>query len=159
MTHDKKPPPTLVGARVLEYAVVEGTQYCGQGTHFVGNKEVGPVPCLAICQSPENSKVHLLHCERDWSVVAFPSYDSVQDAKDSAECDYPSSSDLWIAAHVTEADAAKHLAEIWGGPMRCNFCGKRPIDFEEPRFIEKNGSWICEPCVRACYEMDGWPTL
>lgn len=148
-----KPPPTLDCCRVLAYAIVDDSvRYTGQGMLFVGDQEVGPVPRLAICQDGESGRVFLFYCGHDWTTLASSGAISPEAAKNTAERMYAGVSALWIDALVTEEEAAKHLDEIWSG-WRCNFCGRRPIDFENPRFITKNGAWICDSCVRACYEV------
>ncbi|MBZ5523619.1 MAG: hypothetical protein LAP21_15400 [Acidobacteriia bacterium] len=78
--------------------------------------------------------------------------DSLRAAKDAAERIYSGVASVWIDAHVTEEEAAKHLDEIWGG-QRCHLCKRTPLDFENPRFIQKNDVWICDSCVKACYEL------
>jgi hypothetical protein len=148
------PPPTLECSRVLEYAILdEPIRYSGHSNLFVGDKEVGPVPCLAICQRGKGPRVFLFHCDRDWTILGTSGRDSLHAAKDAAERIYPGVSSAWIDAHITEEDAAKHINEIWGGGQRCVFCKRTPTDFENPRFIQKNDAWICDSCVRACYEL------
>ncbi len=153
MIETSKPPPTLAGCRVLKYAILDNSvSYSGHNRMFRGNEEVALVPCLAIGQNSKEPGVTLFLCDRDWTVVFSSTSASVEDAKSYAEDNYPGISAFWTDAHVTEPEAARHLEEIWG-PMRCNFCGKTPLEFESPRFIEKNGAWICEACVRVCYEL------
>src|SRR5438128_2339337 len=109
-----------------------------------------------ICRSlsaVEGDGVVLLHCDRDWTILGTEGRASSQQAKTSAEEIYAGVSSLWVDAQVSEKEAARHLDEIWS-KQRCNFCGKTPLDLADPgRMVEKNGSWICEPCVKVCYEM------
>jgi len=153
MTQNFKPPATLAGRRVLEYALIdESLEFRGQGRFFSGDAEIGRVPCLALCDSGKEPTVYLLHCDRDWSILFTEHHPSLHEAKTSAEHTYPGVSTIWIGTHTTVEDATKHLKEIWG-PHRCNFCGKTPLDLENPRYIEKNGAVICETCVMSCYEI------
>jgi len=147
-----KPPPTIACSRVLEYAILnDSVRYSGRSNLFSGDTEVGPVPCLAICQSLTRSELFLFHCDHDWSVLGTEARASVNAAKAAADEIYAGVSGLWIDAHVTEDEAAKHIDEMLG---RCSFCNRSPLDFEgNPRFIQKNDTWICESCVRDCFEL------
>ncbi len=153
MTQALKSPPTLANGRVLGYAIFdESVRYSGHSNLFVGNKEVDPVPCLAICQDGSGPGVLLLHCDRDWTILGVSGHDSLAAAKDSAERIYSDVTSLWIDAQVTEEEATQHLEEIWGG-HRCLFCRRTPLDFENPRFIQKNDACICDSCVMECYDL------
>jgi hypothetical protein len=88
--------------------------------HFVGEKEFGPVPCLAICQDKESGKFVLYYCESDWSPVGIgASYNSVDAAKRRAERIYPGSSACWTPAEFTVADAERFLDEQFSD-LRCS---------------------------------------
>lgn len=154
MTQELKPPPTLMTCRVVEYAFVnDSLPFCGQGRHFIGDKEMGRVPCLALCENAKEKVVYLVYCERDWAVVSSSSHPSLEAGKALAEEFYPGLSTFWVETHTTEAEAANHIEELWG-PHRCVFCGKLPLDYKgNIGFIEKNGRAICEPCVMACYDL------
>jgi hypothetical protein len=153
MTQPLKPPPTLEACRVLEYAILDrSAQYSGHSNLFRGAKEVGPVPCLAIGESGGGSEWLLFHCDSDWTVLGIEGCESVAKAKASAEEVYRGVTPLWTDAHVTKEEAAKHIDSL-SDATRCNFCGRTPLEFENPRFIEKNGSWICQSCVMSCYEL------
>ena len=146
-----KPPPTIGFYRVVEYAILdESISYHGHGGLFGGKKEVGPVPCLAICMVGKGPGVLLLHCNHDWTVRGISERESLGAARDFAEQIYPGVSSFWIDAHVTEEEAAKHLKELGNG--QCIFC-KSALDGENSRFIQKNDVWICESCVKECYEL------
>jgi hypothetical protein len=148
-----KPPPTLACTRVLEYAVLDDSViYSGHSNLFVGNEELGPVPRLAICHDESGPGFFLHHCDEEWNILATERYDTLTKAKASAEGTYFGVSAVWVDAGITEQEATKHLDEIWGG-QKCNFCKRRPIDFDNPKFIQKNGAWICDSCVQTCYEL------
>lgn len=62
----ESPPPLIEGARVLQYALLDRTvTYSGHSRLFVGGKEVGPVPRLAIGKAMSDGKVLLFHCDND----------------------------------------------------------------------------------------------
>ena len=45
------------------------------------------------------------------------------------------------------------MTESAAGP-KCNFCGRFLIELPAPgRMIQKDDSWICESCIRSCYEL------
>ncbi len=141
-------PIICVNDRVLlHYAVLDDTvgYNSGHGLFFVGEKEIGRVPCLAICHS---AQVMLYYCDADWSMIGVASYDSVSDAKRRAERIYPGSSARWVQSQFTEEDATRWLNEATDS-NRCSFCGKRPHDdFAASFFQGKGGAWICSDCVR-----------
>ena len=156
MASTLKPPPTLDCCRVLEYAILDkSVRYSGHSHLYAGETEVGPVPRLAICEEniegKKRSGVLLLHCGHDWTSIGCAAYASVQEARQSAEQSYPGVSALWVDAHVSEEEAAHHLQELWK-PMSCRLCGKMPFQTNE-RFIERDGSFICESCIRASHEL------
>lgn len=90
---------------------------------FVGGKELGKVPCLAICEEKKNSKSLMHCCDDDWGSIGVSGHDTVLAAKRRAELIYPESSGKWVEAHFTEEDVTRYLDEIWAD-HRCGFCGK-----------------------------------
>lgn len=119
MTHERPSTPRpliCVNDRVLlHYAVLtdEVGFNAGHGLLFVGSKEIGPVPCLAICQDKESAKFTLYYCDTDWSPIGIgASYESVEAAKRRAERIYPGSSSCWAEAHFIEEDATRYLEEF-----------------------------------------------
>jgi hypothetical protein len=112
------PPPIIcVNDRVLlHYAVLdESVGYTvGHRLFFVDGKEIGRVPCLAICQDKESPGFTLYYCDSDWSLLGVaPGYESVDAAKRRAECIYPRSLARWAEANFTEQDATRYLTESW----------------------------------------------
>lgn len=145
------PPPVLQSARVLEYALLdESVRYSGHSFLFVDGKELGPVPCLAICQALGHAGVLLFHCSRDWSILGAAEYASPTEARNRAERIYPGLSTHWIETHVNEQETARYLEEVVGD-QRCSFCGKRPDEIE--RLISKNDARICDSCIMEFHEM------
>jgi hypothetical protein len=110
------PPPIIcVNDRVfLHYAVLDESVgfKAGHGLFFVGGKEIGPVPCLAICQDKDSPRFTLYYCDSDWGLVGVAAdYESVDAAKRRAERIYPGSSARWVEAHFTEQDVTRYLDE------------------------------------------------
>src|SRR5579863_9491193 len=84
------PPPALDYARVLAFAVLrDSINHSGRTSLYVGGKEIGPVPRLAICETALCSGVLLFHCDADWKVLGAAGCKSVEDAKENAEITYP----------------------------------------------------------------------
>jgi len=79
------PPPIIcVNDRVLlHYAILtDSVGYnSGHGLMFVGEKEIGKVPCLAICQDRGSPQLMLYYCGSDWSPIGIASYDTAAAAK------------------------------------------------------------------------------
>jgi len=145
------PPPVLDSARVIEYAVLDKSViYSGHSSLFVDGRELGPVPCLAVCQPLEGASFLLFHCDTDWTVLGAAEYPSVAEAKIRAERIYRGISGRWIDAHVTEQQVKRYLDEVWSD-QRCSVCGRRPDQVEH--LITKNNIHICDSCIREFYEM------
>jgi hypothetical protein len=145
------PPPIIcVNDRVLlQYAVLNGSVgfNAGHGLMFVGGKEIGRVPCLAICQDKGSMQFMLYHCDSDWSPIGIASYDTIAAAKRRAERIYPGSSACWTEAQFTEDDAKHYLDEMFSG-LRCSFCGKRPDETLSATFEGDGNARICGDCIR-----------
>ena len=157
-THYRKPPPVLLQARVLEYAILpKSTPFLVNTSFLVGDsggplKPLGRVPRLAICQDPAG-EIQLLFCKGNWASAFHASCKSLAQAKARAESSYPGSSRHWRAANVIEASAAKYLERIWGR-HRCHFCLKTPLQHNESVFQQGRGR-ICGACVRELAERLG----
>lgn len=145
------PPPALDSARVIEYAVLEkSVTYSGHSSLYVDGKELGPVPCLAICQIRSEAGVLLFHCSSDWTVLGAADYASVAEAKNRAECIYPGVSAHWIETRVTEQEAERYLEEVWKD-RQCSVCGKRANQIQ--RLVSKNDVRLCDRCITEFYQM------
>jgi hypothetical protein len=142
------PPPAIANQRVLHYAVLDSAvgYRSGHGLFFVNGKEMGRVPCLAVCQDMNSHQVFLHYCERDWTSLGVASYDSVADAQKRSERIYPGSSTCWIDAHVTEDEAKHYLDEVWA-EQRCSFCGKGPDETLVATFEGGGNTRICGRCI------------
>jgi hypothetical protein len=109
------PPPIICGndRLLLQYAVLdESVGYtAGHGLFFVDGKQIGRVPCMAICQEKESSLFTLYYCDRDWSLLGVAAnYESVDAAKRQAERIFPGLSARWMDSHFTEADLERYRA-------------------------------------------------
>jgi hypothetical protein len=144
------PLPVLDCARLLHYVRVDkSVGYVGRTLLFVGNKELGRSPCLAICEDSK-AGVLLFHCNRNWKVLGCSGHGSVAAAKKKAEWIYPGLSRRWITANVTKKQARRSLDELWRD-KRCDFCGKRPDQTEQ--IIAKVGVGICDGCIEEFHKM------
>ena len=152
------PPPVIECTRLLCYAVVDsGAQFSGRTLLFVDGRELGEVPCLAICEEKKSSGVLLFHCDSEWTTLGCSAHQSVPDAKTRAERIYPGISTRWVDAGVSEEAAEVYLNEQFGN-ARCSFCGKRPDEVEQMFFKEGEGKdevGICNQCIKGFH--DGLP--
>ena len=140
-----KPPPVLASARVLEYAILDGSVgFSGKSRVFVERRELGRVPRLAIGETLEGGEVLLLYCDEDWSVLAAAGYRSPTHAKARAERTYPGVSRLWADAGVSR-DAALAYAEEESRDFKCSFCGRRPDQVRN--LLAQGAARICNLCV------------
>jgi len=150
--HPRRPPPAILQARVLHYAVLP------RAVPFAGNRSIslaraaGPlvplarVPRLAICMET-GGDIGLTFCDGRWRYVASTTHTTVAQAKRRAERIYPGASRHWTKAHVTVADARRYLERVWG-PRRCMFCLKTPLELERDGSMFSMGRGrICSSCV------------
>jgi hypothetical protein len=94
------PPPkiTLNDGAFLSYAVLDELvgYTVGHGLFFVDGKDIGKVPCLAICRDRDSASFTLYYCDEDWTPLGVATdYRSVEAAKNRAERIYPGSSTRW----------------------------------------------------------------
>jgi hypothetical protein len=150
--HPRKPPPVLLSSRVLEYAVLpKSTKFAGADLiNGLEGAPVGTVPCLAIVESLKDGELILVYCDRDWSIRAFSSHESVARAKRRAERVYPGSRSHWTHRRVTVATAREHVANSWRG-YECSFCGRTPAE-SDGGFIEGRNARICASCAAHAHE-------
>jgi hypothetical protein len=119
MEHPSSTPPPIICVNdriLLHYAVLDDSVgfNSGHGLMFVGYKEIGKVPCLAISEDKDSPQFTLYYCDSDWSPIGIAGYDTVAAAKRRAERIYPGSSACWVEANFTEEEAIRHLNEILG---------------------------------------------
>jgi hypothetical protein len=142
------PPPVLDGARLLAYAVVDGTVvHAGTSSLHVDGKPIGAVPGLAICQQ-DAGMILLMFCDDHWSPVGVVQCSSLPEAKSRAEREYKGLSGKWVDAHVSELEATRYMEEQ-NAAQRCSFCGKSPEAVQQ--LFAASGARICDSCVRDFY--------
>jgi hypothetical protein len=137
------PPPIFGNAKVLTYAVIDGSiNFVQKNLLYVDGKPLGPVPKLAICKVPSESEVLLCFCDEAWGMLGVSAHDSPEAAKRRAEKSYPGLRDRWQPYHhENEAEIDCQCFEPY-----CSFCGKSFAEAE--RMIEGKEAWICEDCIR-----------
>ena len=157
--------PVINCSRLLCYAIVDHTvQFSGRTLLFVDGKELGQVPCLAICENKKLSDVLLFHCDSKWNTLGCSGHQSVAEAKAKAERIYAGISALWVDAGISKQTAEAYLNRQFGSE-RCSFCGKRPdqVDqmWQETRRDRpsdrqsgqrKQKVRICDRCVTGFYD-------
>jgi len=156
MEHPSSTPPPIICVNdlvLLHYAVLNDSVgfNSGHGLMFVGKKEIGKVPYLAICRDKDSPQFTLYYCDSDWSPVGIASYDTVDAAKRRSERIYPGSSTCWIEANFTEEEATRYLNEILAD-QRCSFCGKKPDETLAPAFEGNDNARICSDCIEQFHE-------
>jgi hypothetical protein len=146
-----KPPPILACSRVLYYVRIDKSiAYRGRTLLFVDGKELGRVPCMAICEENRGSGVLLLHCNRNWKDLGVSVHESVAAAKKKAEWIYPGLAEHWKPSHVTKKQAYWFLEKMWGNE-RCSFCRKRPHEVRQ--LFGSVRALICDECLDKFHRM------
>ena len=139
------PPPVLDCARLLCYVIIDkGIEFSGRSLLFVDGKELGDVPCLAICEEKKTGGVLLFHCTTDWTVLGCSAHKSVADAQVHAEGIYKGTSSRWVDANVSRESAEAYLDELFGED-RCSVCGKRPDEVDS--FVQGRSVRVCNDCA------------
>lgn len=148
--------PVIACSRVLCYVVVDSAvQFSGRTLLFVDGKELGRVPCLAICDEKKSSGVLLFHCDSEWTTLGCSGHKSVADAKTRAERIYPGISARWVDAGISEEAAEAYLNEH-SGNARCSCCGTRPDEADQVFHSEREGNGeasICDRCINEFHDM------
>ena len=141
------PPPALDSARVIAYALVgDSVQWTGRQKLLYGGKEVGPVPCLALCQNAfgDWKDIHIFHCTADWEVIAAGGASTVEEAQAIAEHAYRGISAKWVFLNTTEQEAREWIRNE-SADMLCSFCERIPAEMKKV-ITGKSGS-ICNYCA------------
>jgi hypothetical protein len=148
------PPPVIDCSRLLCYAIVNhNVQFSGRTLLFVDGKELGQVPCLAICEEKRPSGVLLFHCDREWTTLGCSAHPSTAEAKAKAERIYAGISALWVDAGISQEAAESYLNKQFRNE-RCSFCDKRPDEVDQMFGKEDSGKHevrICDGCVNEFY--------
>jgi hypothetical protein len=150
------PPPFIcVNDRfLLQYAILnDSMSYSGKSLVSVGRKEVGWVPCLAICQDKDSPSVTLYFCDSDWNLIAVVGCGTVERGKNITERMYPGVLALWIEAHFTDEDANRYFDELFSD-IRCSFCQKTPGEALTATFTSDGENRICADCARLAGKED-----
>jgi hypothetical protein len=141
-----KPPHALANAAVIEYVTLpDFVHHVSTAGLYVNGKELGSVPCLAICQNVGKDEFLLLYCDGEWNVLAVVACASVREARARAERQYPGVSICWTQAQISRQEASGYLDSL-PGELRCAFCGRRPEEVKT--LFEKGGARICDSCVK-----------
>jgi hypothetical protein len=139
------PPPVLNCARVLAYAhVASCVSFSAKSQLYVGGKQLGRVPALAICKNlGEDIGPLLFHCDEQWNVVGVSGAETIESTLLVAERNYPGLQEHWVWLNTTVEAALAYYDANFGG--RCSFCGKSAC--EVSGLVESTNSSICRECV------------
>jgi hypothetical protein len=157
------PPSVLDSARVLFYATVDDSvKFRGRTLLFVDGRELGPVPCLAICEQETTKDALLFHCDSDWNTLGCSAHASTDEAKARAERMYAGVSTRWIDANVSKEAAEECRANIrkahedhvkkLRSSARCSFCGRSVEDVHDMHVNGNENAFICDLCVEEFHQ-------
>jgi len=141
------PPPVLDSARVLAYAILDDSvQWTGRDKLFHDGREVGPVPCLALCQNAwgDWKEIHIFHCNAEWEVLGAGGAASLEEAQASAERAYRGVSAKWIFFNTPEEEAREWIRRESADAL-CSFCDRIPPEID--RLIQRKSASICNYCA------------
>lgn len=148
-----KPPVVLTGCRVEQFAIRDRwMKFIGQGRLFSGDREVGPVPRLALARN-RKEEVVLLHCDARWQVLGISGgHATLREAKSDAERFYSGISKQWIPTGYTKTQARRALDRL-PGPKKCSVCLRSSSEVETLVEFKKRKLAICDVCVRELYRL------
>lgn len=139
------PPPVIDTARVVSYAFVDDIPYLRADSPFVDGEAIEPVPRLAIAVGLAGPTApFIFHCDENWISLGASGAETIEQAKQDAERNYPGVADRWIDTNVTVEEALAFYDSETAG-LKCSFCGKRPFQVEG--LIEGPKATICRGCV------------
>ncbi len=88
--------PVIDGFRVICYSPIdERHRFTGKTKQIVGDRLMGAMSGLAICQPNGSSEFYLFGCDADWSVVTDTLHESLDEAKRQAEFEYDGIGKTW----------------------------------------------------------------
>jgi hypothetical protein len=144
------PPPAIDSARVLSYAFVDDISYRQYGRLIVGDKIMEAVPRLAIVVNlGKDIGPMLFHCDEEWNCLGTSGAASVVAVKQRADLNYPGVASRWVDVN-TSVEEALQFYDDQTGALTCDFCGKRPFDFNG--CTEGRSAVICRGCIEAYYK-------
>ena len=148
----RKPPPLIDNCRVTHYAVRDrSVPFAGPTGHFVGDKELGAVPCLAIAEA-RSGEIVLQYCNRRWVSKGVSVWETLERAKARAERNYPGLMKKWKPTRYSNRRAEQYRRYIWKG-HDCTFCGRFPDDFQGLIESKRRKARICNICARELAEL------
>ena len=148
MNTPSPPPPVLDFARLIAWAVVDSSvRWTGRQKLFVGDKNLGAVPRLAICQNVSGplTDVLLFHCNDEWDVLGVSGAKSHEEVRQMAERAYEGINAKWQEVNTSSAEAEAWIRKHQPTYL-CAFCGKLPT--EMANFFHSEHAAICADCVQ-----------
>lgn len=146
---ESAPPPVIGSDRVLSYVVVDrSVKYTGKQRLFVGDKQLGRVPRVAIAKSLHGDlKDYLiLFCDRSWQPLGVTGAKSIAAARREVERHYLGLSERWVTVKTPVRAARSWLAQRYPADV-CGFCGK--LSYEVQTMFRSRSAAICSSCVAA----------
>lgn len=143
------PPPVIDAARVVSYAFVDDIPYLGEPPTLTEDEQIEKVPRLAIAVGlAGHIGPRVFHCDEEWISLGASGAETVEQAKQDIERNYPGVGNRWIDTNVTVEEALAFYDSETAG-LKCSFCGRRP--FEVDGLIESPRAAICRSCVEDFY--------
>jgi hypothetical protein len=149
------PPPAIDSARVLAYAILDDSvQWTGRQKLTHDGKEVGPVPCLALCQNAwgDWEQIHIFHCNGDWEVLGAGGAPTIEEAKASAERSYRGISPKWVFVNTPREQAREWIRKESADAL-CSFCDRIPAEMD--KLISGKSATICNHCAAKYHALMG----
>jgi hypothetical protein len=144
---NRSPPPAIDSARVLAYAILgDSVQWTGRQKLFHGGKEVGPVPCLALCENAwgDWKEIHIFHCNAEWDVLGAGGASTLEEAQASAERSYRGIGEKWVFLNTTKEEAREWIRKE-SADVLCSFCDRIPAEMN--KMISGKSASICNYCA------------
>jgi len=95
---ENRPPQQLDGADVVCFASLIGLQKTDVCTHSVNGQVQDAFECLVIARYQDDDGAYLFYCNKAWSVENDTLHQSVVEAKQFADQQYPGVTNRWVSA-------------------------------------------------------------
>src|SRR5688500_12991858 len=96
------PPPVIDAARVVSYAFVDDIPYLGAPPLLTEDEQIEKVPRLAIAVGlAGHIGPRVFHCDEEWISLGASGAETVEQAKQDIERNYPGVGNRWIDTNVT----------------------------------------------------------
>lgn len=83
-------------AKIICYAITDDLTHTHNTSHYIGGVLHGKFKSLVVCQFPNDNGYYLLYFDDKGEEITDTWHETLEDAKDQAEYEYPGITNIWI---------------------------------------------------------------